>query len=814
MLKKILILPTLLLAGISFGQNIPTMVSYTVDTLCDGDFNKQFITITVEDLDADSTYLTNVVPMNSVLDVNAGFTIISPPYVPTETLRTFQIIGSANWGLPSGVNLEDIGVDIIGNSGNDGGAGYAQPTGIPVYGYIQVDFTTSTIDICTSGPAIDLNQYAVTPGGTWSWANQTSPYEYSETNALDPSIAYDVFVADGGDGYYIEYTLENSAGCSGYSMLEVGFFDPFDVNMAVTPSTCENADGSATATIVGTSSPYDVYWTTGFSETLTGAPTSTINNASSGVYYANITDMNGCKAVGKANIYDADMMVSETITPVYCAGQTGSVDLDITSSGTVTSIYWSNGQTTEVMNAPAGEYSVQIHTDNNCNFFGTYEVLDSALTVIVNDVSDNFNCLTTPSGYVDITTVGGIGTYTWDWTKNSSAFATSEDISGIDGGLYVCTVTDGNGCEYAWNETIGNNSNVYLFPNEIVKSTCGNMDGSVDIFIDTFGDTPTFYEWSNGSTDEDLTGVAAGSYTLTYTDQGGCTNFLTVDVADERPYQPQICLLTVDTSFTYNQVVWEKVPGEAIDGFKIYRETSVFGIFEEVADRPVALESFFMDNSASPADRSWRYAVTTYDACGNESFKSFIHKTIHTVASTTNGTDYTISWDDYEGITYTSVDLYRHDDTNGWLNIGNFPVGTNSSPDTPPVLSGLDYIVSFNLSDPCTSTKATDYNSSRSNRSTSSANYNPGGSTVSLEDEELGEINIYPNPTNGNVFVYVEKAEEFEAIVVRDMNGKIIQTLNTLNVNNTIDLGEYSTGVYFISILSTDKIINQKIVKK
>lgn len=768
MLKKILLVSTLLLSALSFGQSVPTMVSYTVDTLCQGD-TKQFMTITIEDLDGDSTYLTNIMAQNFVLNQNAGYQIINPPYVPLETIRTFQIIGTAEFGLSTGVNLEDLTIDLVGNLTNDPGAGFCNPTGIPVYGDVTADLTTTSLTFCPNGPSLDMSVYEINSGGSFSWLD--SDYNTVVSNNFNVSDAYATFVLDGGE-YFIDYKYSNSAGCNGYNSIFVNYYDELDVSMVVTPSSCENADGAASVTMTGQTSPYNVYWTTGFAETLTGSPTSTITNASSGVYYANITDANGCKAVSKANIYDSDMIVAETITPMYCQGQTGSVDLSVSTSGNITSTYWSNGQTSTTMNAPAGEYSVEIHTDNNCNFFGTYKIQDSALQVIVNDVYPNFNCLSTPDGYVDITTVGGSGTYSWDWTKNSNAFASTEDINGIEGGLYVCTVTDGNGCQYAWNETVENYSNVSLYASNIDKSTCGNTDGGADIVISDFGDVPTFYQWSNGSTDEDLTGVAAGDYTLTYIDQAGCTNFLTVKIKDEKPYQPQICLLTVDTSYTYNQVVWEKIPGEAIDGFNVYRETSVFGVFEKVADRPVALESFFMDNSASPADRSWRYAVTTYDACGNESYKSFIHKTIHTVANTTNGTDYTISWDDYEGISYTSVDLYRKDATNDWQNIGNFPVGTNSSPDTPPNTNGLDYIVSFNLTDPCTSTKATDYNSSRSNRSTSSANYNPGGSTVNLEDEDLGIINIYPNPTNGNVFVYIEKSEEFEAIVIRDKIGR------------------------------------------
>ena len=167
-----------------------------------------------------------------------------------------------------------------------------------------------------------------------------------------------------------------------------------EANMVITPATCENADGSAQASVTNGIAPYDVYWTTGFSEQISSI--TQVNNLSSGIYYLNIEDENGCKNVSKANVYDSDVIVSETISPMFCKGQTGSVDLSVSTSGNITSTYWSNGQTSTLMNAPAGEYSVEIHTDNNCNFFGTFEIPDSALKVIVNAVNPNVNCLSTP----------------------------------------------------------------------------------------------------------------------------------------------------------------------------------------------------------------------------------------------------------------------------------------------------------------------------------------------------------------------------------------------------------------------------------
>lgn len=809
-MKKILSILFILGGFAASAQTVPVIYSYTVDTLCDGDWNKRFISITLLDPDADSTYIDVVTYNNAILDGQQPITVVNPPFVPGDTLRTIEVYGSANWGLPVGINLANVNFEFYGHPTNDpfGGANDDDIMDIPVYGPISAPLTTSNLTVCTNDNPIDLTQFETISGGEFSWEGGIGVYNDNNPN-FDPEAAMPVYDNNGGE-YAVSYYYYNSAGCSYYEDLWIGYEQAPVVNITPTSSSCGNSDGQAMAMISAGTAPYNVYWSTGLTETVSSS--STIANLHAGNYYINVTDAVGCHAVQIANISDSDISVTPTITSPYCDTQTGSIDLAISSSGSLSSMFWSNGQTTTTLSDDPGVYLVEIHMDNGCNFYGTYELPDSSLSAYIFDSSYNWDCFTTPSGYIDIEVSGGQGNINYAWTQNGSPFGTTQDLNGIFGGLYECTITDANSCTVVLTKTIENSNNVWLWKNSVTNADCGLNNGAIDIFIDSGGETPTTYEWSNGATTEDLTGVAAGTYTLTYADQSGCTNYLTIDIPYNKPYQPEICLLTVDSTYTYNQMVWEKVTGLQADGFNVYRETPVYGTFEQVHSQPYSTESFFVDNAASPIDRSWRYYLTTYDACGNESDPSFIHKTIHIVASNAGAGTFNISWDKYEGLDYTDVDLYRYTQSTGWQVIGNFGLTQLSTPDTPPDTVDLDYFVAFNLTDGCTTSKAQDYNSSRSNLSTSV--WNPGEDILTIEDLDLGVISIYPNPTTDLFTIYIENPSEFERIEIRNLNGQLIMLDQVIGNYAEYSLYDFSDGIYLVSFIASDKVINEKIVKR
>ena len=113
----------------------------------------------------------------------------------------------------------------------------------------------------------------------------------------------------------------------------------------------------------------------------------------------------------------------------------------------------------------------------------------------------------------------GTSPYTYSWSNG----AVSAAITSLTAGTYTVTITDANGCTDAASVSITEPSALSATTTSTSNVSCnGASDGAIDISVS--GGTTTYaYAWSNGATTEDLTGLSAGTYTVTVTDANGCT---------------------------------------------------------------------------------------------------------------------------------------------------------------------------------------------------------------------------------------------------------------------------------------------------
>ncbi|MGC3979234.1 MAG: T9SS type A sorting domain-containing protein [Paludibacteraceae bacterium] len=76
-----------------------------------------------------------------------------------------------------------------------------------------------------------------------------------------------------------------------------------------------------------------------------------------------------------------------------------------------------------------------------------------------------------------------------------------------------------------------------------------------------------------------------------------------------------------------------------------------------------------------------------------------------------------------------------------------------------------------------------------------------------------GEIQIYPNPSDGIFYFDVQKYN-VNGWIVSDISGKTILSKSNTNNSGVIDLGDYKSGIYLLQVKTENGILTQKLIKR
>lgn len=90
---------------------------------------------------------------------------------------------------------------------------------------------------------------------------------------------------------------------------------------------------------------------------------------------------------------------------------------------------------------------------------------------------------------------------------------------------------------------------------------------------------------------------------------------------------------------------------------------------------------------------------------------------------------------------------------------------------------------------------------------------------VGIDDlSKIGQLNVFPNPTNGVVTLQIETEQSVRAsLQILSMRGEVIyerQGIHTLGFNEQFDLSNYSKGIYYLRLVSNEENIIKKIILK
>lgn len=250
----------------------------------------------------------------------------------------------------------------------------------------------------------------------------------------------------------------------------------------------------------------------------TGATSASIQVAVEQSYSVQATNQYGCTATASKFLTVNDLPTVSIIGQTYiCEG--GTTTLNATGIGAV-SYVWNNmalGQTYTVANP--GIYTVVATSAANCTASATVSVSQKSNPVVT--VSGNLSFC---DGLSTQLTASGGQSYLWR-NAYGTQISNSPSVTLVDGGAYMVTVTDSNGCfaSQQVNVTKKNNPNVLIVPstNEVCDGTPVTLSSALY--------TGYSYLWSTGSRERQITVTSGGTYTLQVT-ANGCTSVDSVEV--------------------------------------------------------------------------------------------------------------------------------------------------------------------------------------------------------------------------------------------------------------------------------------------
>jgi hypothetical protein len=296
--------------------------------------------------------------------------------------------------------------------------------------------------------------------------------------------------------------------------------------------------------------------------------------------------------------------------------------------------------------------------------------------------------------------------------------------------------------------------------------------------------------WSNGTVNTSSINVSeSGSYTVTVTDNNGCTatssavevNLSLVDVVP-------ICLVTVDQTTGKNNVVWEPVTSDMINLYVVLKETNVANVYAQIGTVAYGSNGLFEDVNANPQVQANRYKLALIDTCGILSSNSDFHKTIHLATNQGLGNNVNLIWSGYEGFDFGSYNIYRGASAGTMTLLTTIASNLDSYTDINPPVGEVYYMIEVEGVS-CDPQRTLVY--SHSNVITT---------TTDGVEELSNAISLYPNPATTSINLQVNTSLIGQEYIVFDAIGKVIYKSKIQSTNEIIQLENFNNGNYFVKV--------------
>jgi hypothetical protein len=333
--------------------------------------------------------------------------------------------------------------------------------------------------------------------------------------------------------------VTDSFGCTLSKSTQIVNVDPVGLGIFTsTAPTCLQSNGVINMTITGGTSPFYYSASTG-NVLVSYSRTFSISGLSAGQYNFQVTDAGLCQMFAGTTLETPQGIASVTVQGQNstCSSTNGSITINVVGGSTPytytlispngNQLNVNNSQTTQVFqNLGTGTYTVGVSDNSGCSYLQeTTLIAQNKFTISTNVVGTSCN---QNNGSVTITSTTG-GTLPLDYSVDGIQNVFDTNLSAVTfnnltSGTHIVTVTDADGCTQTSNILVPSSQSLNY---SLFSTSCGSgNNGKITAFI-TSGEPPFSFNWSDNVPNEpqqiEITGLTAGTYSLTIVDTNGCS---------------------------------------------------------------------------------------------------------------------------------------------------------------------------------------------------------------------------------------------------------------------------------------------------
>ncbi|SHN32841.1 gliding motility-associated C-terminal domain-containing protein [Chitinophaga sp. CF418] len=345
------------------------------------------------------------------------------------------------------------------------------------------------------------------------------------------------------------YQVEvSNGGCTTTDDITININPVLDMTATPTDVTCLNAKGKIEITATGGTAPYTYYI-----GSISNGNNNVFDNLDAGLYTIQVKDNAGCTVTDDVTINDNQVLnMTATVTDVSCINAKGKIEITATG-GTAPYIYYigssNNGNNNVFDNLDIGSYAIQVEDNAGCRLSRIADVKnDPTKTLDASVVTTPPTCYGDTDGGISVQVNGGTGPF--EYALKGGSYQTSPDFSSLSAGSYVVNVRNAS-CNVDVPVELTGPAELKLAYNK-TDEYCGERNGEVNAVV--IGGTPPYsYYWDNVGVNANITGLQAGTYELSVTDQRNCAQQSTVTV--DNITLPPVAITNSDTTINIGQSV-------------------------------------------------------------------------------------------------------------------------------------------------------------------------------------------------------------------------------------------------------------------